>query len=596
MATTTGMRSKALTLGFILTTALSAPAWGKTLVVEGDLNGTVTIHKQVNFSLEKPLSTLTYQFPIPADGGGAGTSQRISDFSAESVPPAAATDETDRFGNRYRKLVWKNLTGDARVNISYTSAVRSGLAPRTSSAPFPVDEVSEDLRIYLQETSLVQSGSPKIKELAARLTGRETTRYGAVDAILNYVCDAIAYQYTPPKYDALYGLETGKGNCQNYAHLALALLRASGIPSRLVVGQTLKDQWKIPLDDNGSSLVEGMGEGLHAWIEVYFPDQGWLPCDPQQSRFFTSTRHIKYGHGLDAGDVKEFWQGSPSLPRFSDSLDAHFTDDQVSLHLRSTGVQPDKRYLVSAANLPAAPPPPVKVTPPPIPVTPQPIPVLPPPVQVTPPIPVAPPPVQVTPPPKPVTPPAAPAPKPGSAIDLGNTDFPALLEIYQESGNTGTRSFERETAEYATSRNVYAQAFVVAHPMKVSLVSLAMKKFGGDGMVYLDLVADEKGKPSLTGVRSSPISLERIKRGPGYAWVDFPLPADTAPLAPGKYWVVLRHSGEAIMNWFYTPGKGFGGPDDTRSTARGWQWEDVLTYDFVFRVRGKIAKLAEVKR
>lgn len=171
-----------------------------------------------------------------------------------------------------------------------------------------------------------------------------------------------------------------------------------------------------------------------------------------------------------------------------------------------------------------------------------------------------------------------------------------MLEVYQTSGNTGTRSFERETAEYATSRNVYAQAFVVAHPMKVSMVSLAMKKFGGDGMVYLDLVADEKGKPSLSGVRSSLISLERIKRGPGYAWVDFPLPADTAPLAPGKYWVVLRHSGEAIMNWFYTPGKSFGGPDDTRSTARGWQWEDVLTYDFVFRVRGKVANLKEVKQ
>ena len=37
---------------------------------------------------------------------------------------------------------------------------------------------------------------------------------------------------------------------------------------------------------------------------------------------------------------------------------------------------------------------------------------------------------------------------------------------------------------------------------------------------------------------------------------------------------------------FYTPGKRVNGPDDSRSTARGWQWEDVLSGEFVYRVRG----------
>lgn len=165
-------------------------------------------------------------------------------------------------------------------------------------------------------------------------------------------------------------------------------------------------------------------------------------------------------------------------------------------------------------------------------------------------------------------------------------EFPTLIEFYRVSGNTGTLNFERETSEYATSRTVYAQAFTVKRPLRVSMVSLAMKKFGGDGMVYLDLVSDDHGKPSLSGVRSRLVSLERIGKSPGYGWVDFPIPADTTALSPGKYWIVLRHSGEAVMNWFYTPGKGYGGPDDTRSTARGWQWNEVLPYDFVFRVRG----------
>jgi transglutaminase-like putative cysteine protease len=540
--------------GLIFLMTLNGAAWGKTLVIEGNLDGTVTVRKNVTFSLDKPLDSLSYQFPIPSGGEGRETGQHVSAFSSESDPrPDSTGDGTDKFGNRYRKVNWKKLSGDTRITISFTAAVHSELSPRRSYAPFPVRGGAGPERIYLKETALVQASAPQVRELAGSLTSGETTQYGAVNTILNHVSDAITYQYTPPKYDALYGLETGRGNCQNYAHLALALLRASGIPARLVVGLTLKDKWKIPLDDHGSSLVQGMGEGLHAWIEVYFPDLGWLPCDPQQSRFFTSTRHIKYGHGLDAGDIKEFWQGSPSLPRFSDSLEAHYSDDKVSLQLRSTGEQPDKRYMLSALTVAAGPPAaPVKAA-------------------------------------KPGPVPEKTAPRPDAAIELGNTDFPALLEVYQESGDTGTRSFERETAEYATSRTVFAQAFTVEHPLQVSQVSLALKKFGGDGMVYLDLVADDQGKPGLAGVRSVLVSLDKLRRAPGYGWVDFPIPPGTRALAPGKYWVVLRHSGEAILNWFYTPGKRYGGPDDSRSTALGWRWEDVLTYDFVFRVRGKAA-------
>lgn len=176
-------------------------------------------------------------------------------------------------------------------------------------------------------------------------------------------------------------------------------------------------------------------------------------------------------------------------------------------------------------------------------------------------------------------------PKPGTLLEIGNRDFPTLVEIYQVEGNIGRRSFDRETAEYVTSQYLYAQAFTLDTPLALKEVALAMRRFGGDGSIYLDLVRDDNGKPSLDGIRSRPVSLESITRRPGYYWIDFPLP-DATRLSPGKYWLILRHSGEAIMNWFLTPGKRVNGPDDTRSTARGWQWEDVLAGEFVYRVRG----------
>jgi hypothetical protein len=244
----------------------------------------------------------------------------------------------------------------------------------------------------------------------------------------------------------------------------------------------------------------------------------------------------------------------------SESLAANYETDHVDLRLLDTQPQPN-RYLATgpvAASL-AVPAEPQRI--------PAPLPVEPPP---------KPKPVQVH------------KPLPGTELVTGNRDFPALVEVYQVEGNVGRRSFDGETAEYATSKYLYAQAFTLDTPLTLKDVGLAMRKFGGDGMVYVDLVRDDgSGKPSLDGVRSLPVALETIARRPGYYWVDFKLPEKTM-LPPGKYWLVLRHSGEVIMNWFYTPGKRVNGPDDTRSTARGWQWEDVLAGELVYRVRGVV--------
>ena len=767
------IRYSHLALFFTICMLFPGPIYAKTLIVEGKLDGTVTVKKNITFSSDQTLSQFTYQFSVPSIYNSAGNIQRLDDYQVVATPKPTETKETtDQYGNRSRKLIWHKLQGDARVSISYTTGITATISPRTSRAPFPLKDVPEGERIFLKKSKLVQSEAPQIIELARELTAGAATEHQAVSAILTHVADALNYQYNPKQYDALFGLTTGNGNCQNFSHLAVALLRASGIPARVSIGQTLKDKWKIPLDNRGSSLVQGMGEGLHAWIEVWYPDIGWLPCDPQMSRLFTSTRHIKFGHGVDASDVLEYWSGIPVVPRMSESMEAIYSTDIVNLSLRESLAQPTSYLLAGPvtsiavaqnvlpiavptpvpAPLPQAPvpmlikpeplpakpvpvidqtsaiqptplplppkplppkpllPKPEPLNPEPLPVKPvaipkdeppvilpkslplpppskpEPLPVLPapkpeqskpeplpmkpvtipkdePPVMLPKPLPLPPPPkpgplpappapkpeqskpepskpepfpvkpvaipkdeplivqpkpLPLPPPPKPEPLPAPPAPKPelfkpeplpapapkplsvrpkpvpakpkpGTALEIGNRDFPSLVETYTVDGNVGRPSFDRETAEYATSQYLYAQAFTLDSSLDIKDAALAMRKFGGDGSVYIDVVRDDAGKPSLDGVRSMPVSLENITRKPGYYWVDFELPEKTT-LAPGKYWLVLRHSGEAIMNWFYTPGKRVGGPDDSRSTARGWQWEDVLAGEFVYRVRGVVAE------
>ncbi|MCL4537150.1 MAG: transglutaminase-like domain-containing protein [Nitrospirae bacterium] len=527
-------------LFFIL---LCSPVYPKTIILEGKLNSKVLVNQQIDFAVDKPLSRLTFKFALPSEFANKSVSQKTQGLNIKFDPqPVKVDDATDEFGNRFKVVTWNNLSRDVRINIAFETNIKSELSAMESKAPFPINPIPKSELLYLRPTEIVQSNVPEIISLSKKLTAGATTEYEAVTAILNYVIDNVKYTYNPPQYDALYTLKTRSGNCQNFAHLSIALLRAAGIPARIVGGISLKQSWKIPVGNN-NFLAQSMGQGGHAWMEIYFPDLGWLSYDPQQSKQFTSSRHIKQTHGLDSDDINDSWRASPYMPDYKETVEAKFLDDAISLQLKSSERSP-RSYFLSNNLIVKAPP------------------------------------VE-----KPKLPPVEkPKLPPGKVIEFGNMEFPTLVDIYHVIGDKGIKILDKETAEYVTSRYIYAQAFEIDEKLNIDNISLAMRKFGGDGTVFVDLVSDENGRPSLKGVRSVPIFLEDIKKKPGYYWVDFAFP-DSVFLEKGRYWIVLRHSGEAIMNWFYIPGNPYGDSDDTRSTLKGYKWEDIQNYDFVFKVR-----------
>jgi len=544
------------------------PCSAKTLILDGTLESRIKTTQRINFDVQQDVRSLTFRFAVPTTFSNKITSQDLSGLDIRFSPePASVVDDMDKLGNRFKKVKWENLKQNVSVTILYNTVIKAELLAMESASSFPLGDIQKDDAVFLKPTSMVQSDSEEIASLSKKLTENAKTENDAVNAILNWVSDNVKYTYNPPQYDALYTLKTGKGNCQNFAHLSMALLRAAGIPARIVGGISLKRQWKVPVE-NGY-LVQDMGQGGHAWMEILFPDLGWLSYDPQQSRQFTSTRHIKQTHGLDSKDINDSWSASPYLPRYSEDIEAVFNNDDVNIKLRASKDAPVS-YIMSN-NLTAKAAAPEKILPPsvkPAPPAPKPVPV-------------------ITPPLKP-----APPPKKGT-VEFGNTEFPTLVDVYQIIGNEATRVFDKETAEHVTSRYVYAQAFTLENTMTLTLqgISLAMHKFGGDGTLYIDVVKDENGKPGLSGERSLLVSLSSIKFRPGYYWIDFAFAKEKEPspvLTPGKYWIIMRHSGEAIVNWFYIPGNPYGDSDDTRSTLKGYKWEDLLNYDFVFKVRGRV--------
>lgn len=521
--------------------------YGKTLILSGELNSSVSIKQRIDFEVNKEVSAFKYRFALPTSFSSKTSSQSVKQLKLSFSPePKKVLDTKDAFGNRFKEVYYEKLNKDINITITFDIDMETKLSALESTAMFPISSLPEELKIYLKPTKLVQSDDEEIKILANKLTSNTTSLYEAVNNIINFVTDNVHYTYNPPQYDAIYTLRTKSGNCQNFAHLSLAILRAANIPARIVGGISLKEPWKVPAG-KGSTLVQSMGQGGHAWIEVYFPDLGWLLYDPQQSKQFISTRHIKQTHGLDSNDINDFWQASPYLPRYEESIDAHFTNDNLNLNLEKDETQP-KAYLLSnfikiqkkAVSIPTVEEKPKK-----------PLPII---------------------------------PSTEKVIIFGNTNFPTLVELYNVSFDKATKIFDKETAEYVTSTDIYAQAFTIDEPLVIKTISLAMHKFGGDGTVYIDLLEDDNGKPSLKGIRSELIFLEKLPRKNGYYWVDFDFSGENRLLKKGKYWIVLRKSGDVIMNWFYIPGNPYGDSDDTRSTAKGWLWDDILNYDFVFKV------------
>ena len=95
--------------------------------------------------------------------------------------------------------------------------------------------------------------------------------------------------------------ERRKGVCQDFAHLMLGCLRASGLAARYVSGYLLT---RPPA---GQPAMVG-ADASHAWLSVWCPGLGqpladdWLDLDPTND-CVPGIQHVRVAHGRDFGDV-----------------------------------------------------------------------------------------------------------------------------------------------------------------------------------------------------------------------------------------------------------------------------------------------------
>ena len=149
--------------------------------------------------------------------------------------------------------------------------------PAAALATVPLPPVTRHLESYLE---LPADLPQRDRDLAARITAGSTGEEDAVERVQAWLRANTRYDLTvprePPGVDAVdhFLFDTRRGFCEHIASAMAILLRAEGVPTRIVTGygpgdrNPLTGYWEVRQSD------------AHAWVEVYYPNAGWLPYDP----------------------------------------------------------------------------------------------------------------------------------------------------------------------------------------------------------------------------------------------------------------------------------------------------------------------------
>jgi transglutaminase-like putative cysteine protease len=126
--------------------------------------------------------------------------------------------------------------------------------------------------------------SPKITALAEEISGASNNYWEKIQLIYEYLKFG-EYRYSlkpgiaPDGDQLLYFLfDVKKGYCSYFAFAFASLLRSIGVPSRVAVGFFLNpEEAKLDFYPIRSNMA-------HAWVEVWYPEYGWIEYDPTTQR------------------------------------------------------------------------------------------------------------------------------------------------------------------------------------------------------------------------------------------------------------------------------------------------------------------------
>jgi transglutaminase-like putative cysteine protease len=205
------------------------------------------LDQRIRYSYSSPVTDLCQYLRIVPPAVHGHQRRRTWQLHVEGVASSTLRTFSDPWGN-LTMAVQAAAVDDAvefvmRTEVDVDTDGPAWLAPGPAPTGGPVP-------------TRLTAADARIRELAADLGQDRGKGLPDVASLCERVHTSIAYQWgiTGVHTTASEALAGGRGVCQDYAHIMLAVCRLAGVPARYVSGH-----------------LTGEG-GSHAWVEVYAPD------------------------------------------------------------------------------------------------------------------------------------------------------------------------------------------------------------------------------------------------------------------------------------------------------------------------------------
>ncbi len=185
-------------------------------------------------------------------------------FASDNMTDSEKIDmlQTVGFGNyeTARRYIDDKKEYDRYVRDTYTSVP---------------DSEKENIRRFISEFESTDGDNAGI------VSNKTLYAYGMCEYLRSHYAYSLTADNTSDKSNTMLGnflFGTKQGHCALYASAMTLALREKGIPARYITGFTTG---KLELNGSTGMYEKTIHENsLHAWVEVYTEDFGWLPFDP----------------------------------------------------------------------------------------------------------------------------------------------------------------------------------------------------------------------------------------------------------------------------------------------------------------------------
>ena len=229
--------------------------------------------------------------------------QRVLSCRLTVTPPVRVMQAVDYWGTAVDHLGLR--TPHTEFEIVAEASVETLPCP-TPVGDAAVEELSkQDFRAahleFLEPSEHVRwRPGDGISQRARVAAGGAASVSELVSAVVDEVRRVLAYE--PDTTDigvSLAELLDGEvGVCQDFAHLAIGMLRSADVPARYVSGYLFAADETAP----GVEPTDIVSVQTHAWIEAAVPGAGWRAFDPTNGGA-VGERHVVIGFGRDYDDV-----------------------------------------------------------------------------------------------------------------------------------------------------------------------------------------------------------------------------------------------------------------------------------------------------